>query len=71
MISLPHLLSISNATVSFLRSGKLLISPPILIKASLRVLEDRGMIAWRMESVDSYVVLATIRRVTTLEMILS
>ena len=53
MISLPHIISISNATVHFLRSGKSLIFPPIFIKASFWVSEDRGRISWRMDSVES------------------
>ena len=71
MISLPHLFSISNANVRFLISVKSLIFPPIYIKASLGVLEDRGVIAWRVESVDYYVVFLSLRRFDTVERMLS
>ena len=42
MIFLPHLLSIYNVAVCFLRSVKSLIFSPMWIKASLRVSEDMG-----------------------------
>ena len=63
MIFLPRLLSISNAVVHFLRLVKSLIFSPICIKASLRVSEDwGGVLACRMDSVESYVVLVALIR---------
>ena len=53
MIYWPHLFSISNVTICILKSGKLFIFTPIWIKASLRVSEDMGGIAWRMDSLES------------------
>ena len=71
MISLLHVLSISNADFCFLRFGKSHIFLPIWIKSSLRVSEDRGVIDFRMDSVYSSVVFVTLRRFATAEIILS
>ena len=45
--------------------------PPIWIKSSLRVSEVMGGVAWRMESVNSSVVLVSLRMFATAERILS
>ena len=71
MIYLPHLLSISKATVWFLRSVKLLIFPTTWIRAYLRMSEDRGRISWSMESLESSTVLVELRRFAITEKILS
>ena len=62
MISLTRLLTIFIVTVILLRSIKLLIIPSIWINASLRVSEYCDMIALRMDSVESFVVLVILRR---------
>ena len=65
MICLPHLFTISTTNMRFLMLGESLIFPRKCKKSYLRVSEDSMRIPWRMESVESYVVLVSLWRFAT------
>ena len=62
MIRLPHLCVISTMIMRFLRLVKSLIFTPNRKKVSLRFSADRARFIFRMESVESSVVLVSLRR---------